>query len=257
MDKKKAYEIIDSLVNGTHKDFIDNNTLKFKDQTQLALALALNTLKQKIDSNNQNSEISVKENEKIESNEDEDNLYKLIHEVNSLNYLDENLLIRLKELRSNLSNNLPPYMVFKDSTLELLARNLPSTKDEMLRIKGVGEKSLRKYGDKFLKEIKKYLDEKNEHKHVGEDVFDDNEINKNKIYSEIPCHDCNKKIIEKERVEKTKNIIIRCIKCQEAFEKKNTKHPIHPVDKGIAGTREDNIATQTNQWNAMRKNYET
>ena len=79
MDKEKAYEIIDSLVNGTHKDFIDTNTLKFEDQTQLALALALNALKQNIDSNNQNSEISIKENEKIESNEDGDNLYKVFH----------------------------------------------------------------------------------------------------------------------------------------------------------------------------------
>ena len=57
-------------------------------------------------------------------------------------------------------------------------------------------------------------------------------------------------------LEKAKILFIRCIKCQEAFDEKNNKPPTHPVDKGIAGTREDNIATQTNQWNAMRKNYE-
>jgi len=258
MDKEKAIEIITSLVKGSHKDFTKNGALIFTDQTQLALYIALDALN-KINSNdlvqdNFISEISIQNESKLENN-----ISDIIYEKNPSNYLDGNLYERLKKLRKKLAGVSPAYTVFTDSALEFIARELPRNKIEMLRIKGVGERSFENYGEYFLDEIKLYLDEKNGNENIKNVFIDDSELDKNKTYSEKPCCDCGKNNIEKERVlylEKEKILFIRCIKCQEVFDKKNNKPPTHPVDEGIAGTREDNIATQTNQWNAMRKNYE-
>ena len=100
-----------------------------------------------------------------------------------------------------------------------------NNKIEMLRIKGVGEKSFENYGEDFLGEIKLYLDENNGNEHIKKIFINENELDENKIYSERPCCDCGKNNIEKERVlylEKKKIMFIRCIKCQEVFDKKIT-----------------------------------
>jgi ATP-dependent DNA helicase RecQ len=60
---------------------------------------------------------------------------------------------RLRELRSTLAKKerLPPYCIFQDRTLREMARTLPGTPDELHMIMGVGEVTLRKYGQAFLK----------------------------------------------------------------------------------------------------------
>jgi ATP-dependent DNA helicase RecQ len=50
----------------------------------------------------------------------------------------------------------PPYVVFSDATLIEMASYLPQTTDELLKISGVGDLKLEKYGADFLFEIKKY-----------------------------------------------------------------------------------------------------
>jgi ATP-dependent DNA helicase RecQ len=65
------------------------------------------------------------------------------------------LFDRLKRLRKTLADkkNLPPYIIFSDTSLEQMASNLPGTHQEFLDITGVGENKLKKYGDAFLAEI--------------------------------------------------------------------------------------------------------
>src|SRR5690625_4988823 len=70
----------------------------------------------------------------------------------------------LRNLRKQLADdqNLPPYIVFSDATLKDLCRYLPITKEEMLQIKGIGEKKYELYGEVFQSTIELWK-EKNPH----------------------------------------------------------------------------------------------
>lgn len=61
----------------------------------------------------------------------------------------------LRELRTDLASEagVPPYVVFSDSTLKEMSRIRPSSRLEMLQIKGVGQSKLDKYGEAFLSRI--------------------------------------------------------------------------------------------------------
>ena len=65
---------------------------------------------------------------------------------------DQVLLGALKALRMELAKaqNLPPYVIFHDKTLREMAVLKPATNAEMLKIGGVGEQKLARYGDEFL-----------------------------------------------------------------------------------------------------------
>jgi ATP-dependent DNA helicase RecQ len=73
---------------------------------------------------------------------------------------DKILFDKLKELRISLAQmqDVPPYIIFADTSLRQMAARRPTTKEEMLKITGVGEYKLKKYGDMFLKEIAEYLE---------------------------------------------------------------------------------------------------
>ena len=72
---------------------------------------------------------------------------------------DEALFEVLRQLRKRLADDrgLPPYIVFSDVSLRLMAREYPQTKAEFVRISGVGEKKLQEFGAAFLWEISVYL----------------------------------------------------------------------------------------------------
>jgi len=71
---------------------------------------------------------------------------------------DPILFERLKALRKEiaLKKNLPPYIIFSDTTLKEMAVRFPRSSEDFHSIIGVGEHKLRKYGDIFLKEIENY-----------------------------------------------------------------------------------------------------
>ena len=68
------------------------------------------------------------------------------------------LFDRLRALRRELAlrENLPPYMIFADNTLREMAQFCPIDHQSMLRISGVGERKLEKYGSMFLEEIRSF-----------------------------------------------------------------------------------------------------
>jgi len=80
----------------------------------------------------------------------------------SLQGVEMEVFARLRELRTNLANreNLPSYCIFHDRTLREMARALPGTQEELLRVIGVGEVTLRKYGQAFLEVLRQIKDEK-------------------------------------------------------------------------------------------------
>jgi ATP-dependent DNA helicase RecQ len=57
--------------------------------------------------------------------------------------------------------NVPPYVVFSDATLVEFATYLPLTEKDMLKMSGVGDVKMHKYGLDFLAEIVEYCDENN------------------------------------------------------------------------------------------------
>lgn len=69
---------------------------------------------------------------------------------------------KLKDLRFSLAQyeGLPPYCIFQNRTLEEMCEKLPETEKELLRIFGVGERRLDKYGKEFLSVIREYKQEK-------------------------------------------------------------------------------------------------
>jgi ATP-dependent DNA helicase RecQ len=71
---------------------------------------------------------------------------------------DPILFERLKALRKQIAfnKNLPPYIIFSDTSLKEMASKLPCTPEDFHSITGVGDHKLRKYGDDFLKEIRDY-----------------------------------------------------------------------------------------------------
>lgn len=70
------------------------------------------------------------------------------------------LFDELKKLRTNfaVADNVPPYVIFSDATLVEMATYLPLTASDMLKISGVGDLKLEKYGGDFLYEIKSYCE---------------------------------------------------------------------------------------------------
>lgn len=53
---------------------------------------------------------------------------------------------------------LPPYIVFNDKTLIDMCNILPTDKQSMLRVSGVGASKMQKYGERFLNAIHTFLD---------------------------------------------------------------------------------------------------
>jgi len=61
----------------------------------------------------------------------------------------------LRALRRQIATELgvPPYIVFGDVTLEELARERPASRERFLAVRGVGQKKLESFGDRFLAAI--------------------------------------------------------------------------------------------------------
>lgn len=68
------------------------------------------------------------------------------------------LFEELRRLRREIAGRekIPPYVVFADSTLREMCELLPTTKEAMLAVKGVGEVKFAKYGQEFLALIREY-----------------------------------------------------------------------------------------------------
>ena len=74
------------------------------------------------------------------------------------NVFHQDLFEILRELRKGLANtkNVPPYIIFHDSSLKEMATKLPCDLFEFRNIYGVGKTKLDQYGELFIKEIECY-----------------------------------------------------------------------------------------------------
>ena len=91
----------------------------------------------------------------------EEEVYQRLEKEQQKVSSDSELFGILRSLRKKISEeeNVPPYIVFHDSTLKEMCKYYPMTENTMLNISGVGEVKYKKYGELFMEKIKKYLDE--------------------------------------------------------------------------------------------------
>ncbi len=68
------------------------------------------------------------------------------------------LFEQLKQVRNHIAReqNVPPYLIFSDSTLMDLATYLPMDRDNLARIAGFGVYKLERYGNHFLEMVQEY-----------------------------------------------------------------------------------------------------
>lgn len=86
---------------------------------------------------------------------------KLQEQKGGVSALDDTLFSILKDLRKKIAkdNNLPPYVIFQDPSLEDMCTNYPITIEEVANIQGVGIGKAQKYGKEFADVIKKYVED--------------------------------------------------------------------------------------------------
>jgi len=67
----------------------------------------------------------------------------------------------LKDLRKSISQkeNLPPFVIFQDPSLEDMCIQYPTTLEELTHISGVGQGKAQKYGKEFIDLIRIYVEE--------------------------------------------------------------------------------------------------
>ncbi len=75
--------------------------------------------------------------------------------------VDPELYSILKDLRKKIAktNDLPPYVIFLDSSLEGMATTYPVTMEELQNIPGVGAGKAKRYGESFLRVIKQHVED--------------------------------------------------------------------------------------------------
>jgi ATP-dependent DNA helicase RecQ len=90
--------------------------------------------------------------------EEEEDILEGAHKVSTA---DKTLFSMLKDLRKEISRkeNLPPFVIFQDPSLEDMAIQYPVTFEELHQITGVGVGKAQKYGEPFLNLIKQYVEE--------------------------------------------------------------------------------------------------
>ncbi|WP_044207567.1 DNA helicase RecQ [Coleofasciculus chthonoplastes] len=70
----------------------------------------------------------------------------------------ELLFERLRKLRKQIADiqSVPPYVIFADSSLKLMARMKPKTLEEFAQISGVTAHKLTQYGERFVSEVREF-----------------------------------------------------------------------------------------------------
>jgi ATP-dependent DNA helicase RecQ len=90
--------------------------------------------------------------------EEEEDILEGAHKTSTA---DKTLFALLKDLRKEISRkeNLPPFVIFQDPSLEDMAIQYPVTIDELQQITGVGIGKAQKYGKPFIELIAQYVEE--------------------------------------------------------------------------------------------------
>ncbi len=74
---------------------------------------------------------------------------------------DEKLFEILKQICKKMAKekDLPPYVIFQETSLQEMATTFPTTKEELAQVNGVGMGKVNKFGKEFIDVIQKYVDD--------------------------------------------------------------------------------------------------
>lgn len=99
---------------------------------------------------------------------------------------DNTLFDILRNLRKEIAvrESVPPYIIFSDASLIEMSEYLPQNEKQLLKIKGVGESKLQKYGEEFLNAINEYINKNN----IAKITEDSEEIIINNKNEKIKSH---------------------------------------------------------------------
>ncbi len=91
----------------------------------------------------------------------QEKVFQRIHRKVEAMEADFTLFEHLRSLRKEISlrEQVPPYIIFNDSTLREMSEYYPTDLAAFSRIKGVGQSKLDKYGEEFIKLIQDYVRE--------------------------------------------------------------------------------------------------
>lgn len=91
----------------------------------------------------------------------EEKVFKKEHVKKKQVVADNQLFEVLRDVRKEIStrDNVPPYIVFSDSTLREMSELAPTSEEAFLEIKGVAQTKLERYGTEFLTAIRNYVEE--------------------------------------------------------------------------------------------------
>lgn len=80
----------------------------------------------------------------------------------------EMLFEQLRNLRKQIADEqaVPPYVVFADSSLRLMAQLQPQSLEDFSQISGVGSHKLARYGPRFVEAIRSFCQEQTEENHI-------------------------------------------------------------------------------------------
>ncbi len=100
---------------------------------------------------------------KISVNHDYDKLAVDEEPTGTAGALDPKLLKMLKDIRKSVAkqNDVPPFVVFQDPSLEDMATQYPITIEEMANISGVSKGKATRYGKRFIQTIAQYVENNN------------------------------------------------------------------------------------------------
>lgn len=97
----------------------------------------------------------------VEDNDFNDNEEEVMVKSGASCTVDPELYNILKDLRKKVAKKLelPPYVIFQDFSLEAMSTTYPITIEELQKISGVGQGKAKRYGEEFVKVIKKHVEE--------------------------------------------------------------------------------------------------
>lgn len=130
---------------------VDGDTV---DEMEKLMDSALSMIVNKINSLNKKS-VAITENK--------NDVKPVVNQDEPLNVEDAKLFEELRQLRMRISNEegFAPYFVFYDSALKSIAKQRPKTLEDMLKLHGIGQKKVDKFGKAFLNVVKEFEENSN------------------------------------------------------------------------------------------------
>lgn len=97
----------------------------------------------------------------VEDNEFNENEEEVVVKSGASCAVDPELYSILKDLRKKIAKKLelPPYVIFQDPSLEAMATTYPINLEELQNIPGVGTGKAKRYGEEFVKVIKRHVED--------------------------------------------------------------------------------------------------